>query len=67
MPTMEKRTVNIYSLVWARVDTLILLTPAGAAASILTSKTYIVTPSRHCCSVGAGLGADMGIFGQGHF
>ena len=25
---MEKRTVNIYSLVWARVGTLILLTPA---------------------------------------
>ena len=28
VPTMEKRTVNIYSLVWARVGTLILLTPA---------------------------------------
>ena len=61
---MEKRTVNIYSLVWARVGTLILLTPAVLHAA---SKTYIVTPSRHCCSVGAGLGADMGIFGQGHF
>ena len=50
MPTMQRRTVNIYSLVRARVGMLILLTPAGAAAS----KTYIVTPGQHCCSVGLG-------------
>ena len=44
---MEKRTVNIYSLVWARVGTLILLILLTPAVLHTASKTYTLALSHH--------------------